>query len=184
MGREIRRVIPHWQHPEKDYPNHLMGRMEKGFRPLYDEPYISAITEWIKGHQLWEAGQHPRQLDGSEYAKGYRYFAEYEGDAPDHEYYRPDWKPEEMTWWQVYETVSEGTPVTPAFETREELVDYLVVNGDFWDQKRRAEGTSIMECSPWPRKQAEAFVFGDGWAPSLIVENGVVKSGVEALYDK
>jgi hypothetical protein len=40
-----------------------------------------------------------------------------------------------------------------------------------------------MPCDPWPRKQAESFVFGSGWAPSLIVENGVVKTGVEAMAD-
>ena len=87
-----------------------------------------------------------------------------------------------MTWWQVYETVSEGTPVTPPFETREELVEYLVANGDFWDQKRRTEGRSSMPCEPWPRKQAESFVFGSGWSPSLVVANGRVMSGVEAIH--
>jgi hypothetical protein len=90
--------------------------------------------------------------------------------------------PQEMTWYQVYETVSEGTPVTPPFETQSELVEYLVANGDFWDQRCRKEGSSIMECAPWSRKQAEAFVYGPGWAPSLIStpETGLV-TGVQYL---
>lgn len=73
-----------------------------------------------------------------------------------------DWTPTEPPigdWWQVWETVSEGSPVTPAFATREELIDYLVANGDAWDQKRGDGG--------WSRENAESFV-GDGWAPSLI----------------
>lgn len=92
--------------------------------------------------------------------------------------YRPDWKPEEATWFQMYETVSEGTPVTPPFETREELVEYLVANGCFWDQKRRARGLSgdWMRCSPWTREEATKFVFGDGWMPSMTVQNGEINT--------
>lgn len=174
MGRQIRRVIPNWQHPEESN-----GR----FRPLFDESYREAITKWIEEHQLWEAGKHPDQLDKTSSAKEYRYFAEWNGDAPDVKYYRPDWKPEEATWYQVYETVSEGTPVTPPFETREELVEYLVANGDFWDQKRRSEGHASMPCEPWTRQQAESFVFGGGWAPSLVVSDGRIMSGVEAMAE-
>ena len=31
--------------------------------------------------------------------------------------------------WQVWETVSGGSPVTPVFASAEELIDYLVENG-------------------------------------------------------
>lgn len=62
-------------------------------------------------------------------------------------------------WWQVWETVSEGSPVTPAFKTDTALVDYLVANGDAWDQKRGKGG--------WPRPAATRFVKA-GWAPSMV----------------
>lgn len=52
--------------------------------------------------------------------------------------------------WQVWENVSEGSPVTPVFATEAELVEYLVAGGDAWDRKRGAPG--------WSRKDAEAFV--------------------------
>lgn len=149
-----------------------MRTEEECYRPLFDTPYIEAMNQWIIEHELWEKGEHPDQKNGE--CGEYRYYAQWARNPPDVEYYRPDWKPEEMTWFQVYETVSEGTPVTPPFATREELVDYLVTNGDYWDQYRDAE-------VPWSRKQAEAFVFGGGSAPSLIIENGIVKTGVEAL---
>lgn len=158
------------------------GRTEQSFQPMRDRPYIEAITEWIKDHEAWERGDHEGQIKYGHTKEEYPHYANYGGNAPDVEYYRPNWKPEEMTWWQVYETVSEGTPVTPPFATQAELVDYLVANGDTWDQQRRAEGNSSMNCEPWPRKQAEAFVYGNGWAPSLVMKNGVVSSGVEALY--
>ncbi len=182
MGREIRRVIPNWEHPKRTKWNPFTGREEEGYQPLRDEAYGPVMAEWIENHELWERGEHPDQKDDG--TTECRYYVQWLGSTPNWEYYRPDWKPEEATWWQVYETVSEGTPVTPPFATREELVEYLVENGDFWDQKRRKEGPLLgfqMPSDPWPRKQAEAFVFGDGWASTLIAENGVVKTGVEAI---
>lgn len=61
--------------------------------------------------------------------------------------------------WQVWETVSEGSPITPVFDTREALIDYLVEGGDGWDRKRGDGG--------WTRENAESFV-SHAWAPSLI----------------
>lgn len=159
MGREIRRVPANWEHPKN----------ERGYKPLFDSPYIEAINEWIKAHKLWEKGKHPDQLDGS--GKEYEYYAQWSGDPPDIDYYRPNWKSEDATWFQMYETVSEGTPVTPPFATADELVNYLCNHGTFWDS------------NPWPRRRAEGFVKA-GWAPSLIStpETGVIR-GVE-MFDK
>ena len=60
----------------------------------------------------------------------------------------------------MYETVSEGTPVTPKFATKEELVEYLVTRGTFYD-------------GPWKRKVAEAFV-KEEWAPSMVINGGKI----------
>jgi len=175
MGRELRRVPKNWEHPKKeDKPD--------SYQPMFNESYINAITEWIESHKLWEEGKHPSQYSSC------KYYAEYAGCGPDVEYHRPNWKEDEMTWFQVYETVSEGTPVSPSFETGEELVEYLVKHGDFWDQSRR-EDQSLnpsrfdMPCDPWSRKAAESFVFGSGWAPSGIIINGKYMSGVEGIAD-
>lgn len=182
MGRELRRVIANWSHPQETKYDPWTRQEKTNYLPMHDRPWIEAIGEWIKNHELWEQGEHPDQK--KDYAKDCKYYAEYGGDAPKFKYYRPDWKKEDMTWYQVYETVSEGTPVTPAFATREELVEYLIFNGDFWDQQRRLEGNSIMDCQPWKRKTAEHFVFGDGWAPSLVftTERGC-QNGVDAMAD-
>lgn len=178
MGREIRRVPPNWQHPKTKRRNYATDQYEECYKPLYDNTYIDALNEWIENHNEWERGTH---RDFAEHSDKHRYYAQWAGNPPRVDYYRPKWAEGEATWFQVYETVTEGTPVTPPFATREELVDYLVANGDLWDQQRRARG-SEMPCDPWPRKQAEAFVFGDGRAPSLIISGGTVKTGVEAIY--
>ena len=83
------------------------------YQPMYDRSFVEAMDEWIVEYTLWKEGKHPDQpKDGK--LRGFDEFIDWIGGAPDFEYHRPEWKPEEMTWFQVYETVSEGTPVTPA----------------------------------------------------------------------
>lgn len=175
MGREIRRVPPNWNHPKE----HRAGREE--FKTMYDERYVDAAREWKEGFAKWESGLRPEYQSNGD---GYKWVPkeewssndiydsdmdwwEYKGTPGDRDDYRP-WSDEEATWFQVWETVSEGTPVTPPFATKEELVDYLTANGDFWDQARRKEGRSSMPCGPWDRAAAERFV-NAGSAPSLMV---------------
>lgn len=163
MGREIRRVPPNWQHPKKTRYDVMQRREVEGYQPLYDEPFGPAMREWIKGWEAWERGERPPYFDASTH--GHMQYWEYDCGPPDPRYYRPDWPEGAATWWQAYETVSEGTPVTPPFATQAELVDYLVANGDEWDQKRGNGG--------WSREAAESFV-GAGWAPSMVITGGKV----------
>lgn len=72
------------------------------------------------------------------------------------------WEPESLPTgegWQVWETVSEGSPVTPVFDTPEKLIDYLVTVG-IWDTKYSVEA-------------ATAFVMKKGWVPSSLYVAGV-----------
>jgi hypothetical protein len=157
MGREIRRVVPNWEHPKRQMWRPGRGYVDE-YQPMYDDAFAPKMREWYGEWEAWERGDKPADAISESYI-------DYNGPPPDPAYHRPDWKAEDMTWWQVYETVSEGTPVTPPFATPEELIDYLATNGDFWDQ-HRGDG-------PWPRANAEAFV-KSGWAPSMIVQNGEV----------
>lgn len=157
MGREVRMVPPNWQHPLIE----RYGRKDK--QPMFDRDFSVAKKMWIEGLMSWENKTHP---DFEEHGKEYEFW-EWEGDPPDPKYYRP-WKDDEATWYQVWETVSEGTPVTPPFEKREELVEYLIKHGDEWDQKRGEGG--------WSRKSAENFVMGDGWRPTIIMNDQGIKT--------
>ena len=65
--------------------------------------------------------------------------------------------PPEGDGWQVWQTVGEGSPITPVFPTAETLVDYLSTYGTIWDQERATRGSS-MPSGPWRREAAEAFV--------------------------
>lgn len=164
MSREVRRVPPNWQHPTTEEYDPFRRRTEARKQPMYDETFAQAAAEWKAGFAKWEAGERPAYCSAPELE-----FWEYHGAPPDREYYRP-WADEEATWFQVWETVSEGTPVTPPFATQDELVDYLVSNGDEWDERRGNGG--------WPRTAAERFV-GMGWAPSMVVVNS--EAGTEVF---
>jgi hypothetical protein len=65
----------------------------------------------------------------------------------------------------LYEGVSEGTPLTPPFAEKEDLIKYLVNEGDFWGDK-------------WSEKSARNVVM-DEYAPSAIFSYGVMKSSNE-----
>lgn len=175
MGRKIRMVPANWEHPTtKD----AYGRDR--LQPMLDETFASARKEWMDELAKWEAGERPSYFDASEHPADIAYW-EYNSTPPDRAYYRP-WSDEEATWFQLWETVTEGTPVSPPFETADELVEYLAEHGDFWDQKRCKEpdwarlwgGTPGV--SGWGREAAERFVKA-GWAPSMIVADGHVIDG-------
>lgn len=162
MGREIRMVPPNWSHPKDD-----RGQL----RPMFNQNFTDVFAKWLTDFDRIRAG-HLTDLERECYAEpGMNPLAEWlhdEGSPPRPDGYRP-WLDSEATWFQVWETVSEGTPVTPPFESRSELVDYLVKNGDFWDQRRGNGGYS--------REQAEAFV-NAGWAPSMVISGGQMATGI------
>jgi hypothetical protein len=94
MGREIRRVIPNWEHPKKEVLDYRTGQRTEQYQPLYDEPFAPKMREWYAAWEAWERGERPT---GSE---GVATYWEWDNGPPDPLYSRPDWKPEEMTWWQ------------------------------------------------------------------------------------
>lgn len=69
--------------------------------------------------------------------------------------------PPEGEGWQLWETVSEGSPVSPVLPTREAFIEYLMSLGS-------------------TRSAAEAFVT-QGWVPSGVsMGGGPIVSGIEA----
>lgn len=82
-----------------------------------------------------------------------------------------DWQSKEPPagdGYQIWETVSEGSPISPVFTTSEELASYMVANP--WGAD---EGSSY---ESWMK-----FINGPGWAPSMVIADGVVLSGPDAV---
>jgi len=63
--------------------------------------------------------------------------------------------------WQVWETVSEGSPVSPVFDSPDALIAHLVTDG-------------------YSLEAASNFVNSSGWAPSMMAVDGVMYSDIEA----
>lgn len=93
-----------------------------------------------------------------------------EREKPDPDHYMPVFDvPEDELGWCLYQTVSEGTPVTPVFATAAELVDHLCTVGQDWDQV------------PMRRASAQAIVDSGGTCGSMLVVGGhLYKSDVDA----
>jgi hypothetical protein len=146
MGREIRQVPPDWEHPKAQHP------WGYDYTPLLDESYEEALEEWEEKKRAWDAGERPKWFIEPPHGESYT-FEEYEGEAPNPDYYRPRWPEESRTHIQIYETVSEGTPVSPVFSDKEEAIEWVIEN--------------------WGRSPDAARQFVEtGWAPSFVMNVG------------
>ena len=155
MSREVRKVPSDWSHPRR--PN---GSLQ----PMFNEDYETAANEWLDNCALWSSGKHPSQ--SGEYASDTPYYWEYDGNPPDPEYYMPKFDPEQCTYFQMYETCSEGTPISPPMKTPQLLARWLADTG----ASSFADMTATYD--QW-LDTIEA-----GWAVSAVMVDGELKSGV------
>lgn len=142
MGREVRKVPKDWQHPSD-----RNGKC----KPLHDG--YNADIEKFKS--LIEK-------EGVEYA------IDYFGGGPQRENYMPDWPESERTHLMMYENTSEGTPISPAFETAQELARWLA------DNEASSFGNMTATYEQW------LSMIDDGYAPSMVIAGNKMMSGVEA----
>lgn len=173
MGREIRRVPADWQHPR------YFGAYQDGrprYVPLHDG-LTKDIADWDEGSAKWSEGlrkDYSAEFDGSGWkpreSDDGESFVEWTGERPKAEEYMPDWPAEQRTHLMMYETCSEGTPISPAFETPEELAHWLA------DNNASAFGSATATYEQW------LATCRSGWAPSGIFTpaTGMI-SGVEGL---
>lgn len=77
--------------------------------------------------------------------------------------------------WQVWETVSDGSPITPVLPTAEALVEYLCTVGTTWDQRAARERDE-----PLPSREACRKFVKAGWVPSAMFVGGRMLSGIHA----
>lgn len=161
MGREVRKVPADWQHPIDS----RTGR----FKPMHAESYDQAAEDYLENCILWASGKHPDQIKHKPIAS--KYYWEWEGNPPDSEYYAPEIPEDQKTHFMMYETTSEGTPISPAFATPELLARWLSGNGAsaFGDQTASYEG--------WLR------ICRGGYAPDMVSDGGQMQSGVEAFKE-
>ena len=93
---------------------------------------------------------------------------EYFGRAPNKNDYMPEWSKKKANYLMMYEDCTEGTPISPAFKSPEELAQWLA------DNNASAFGGMTATYEQW------LATCKAGWVPSAMVINGVLKSGVES----
>ena len=74
--------------------------------------------------------------------------------------------------YQIWETVSEGSPISPVFEKPEDLAQWMVSND-------RREATADMTYNDWL-----VFITKGQMAPTVIFCNGKMMSGTKAVAEK
>ena len=146
MSREMRRVPANWQHPQV-----AKFALNAEYRKLTYIPLakhsdlLDAIKRLKEEARLGESVLY-KLLDEYAYCKGV---------------YMPDFGTE-ATHYMMYETCSEGTPISPAFETPEELARWLTVS------RASMFGDTTGTYEQWLR-----IAKGDGECVGLMIEAGV-----------
>lgn len=118
IHRQVRRVPAGWQHPRNPDGTYI---------PLFDgATFIIRCLNWDRDAAAWNRGEFPDYADQESRRMS---FAEWDGERPDPADYTPIWTEAEGTHLMMYECTTEGTPVSPAFATAEELARWLTDNG-------------------------------------------------------
>jgi hypothetical protein len=150
-------VPPGWEHPKT-----ANGR----FIPLYGRSFAKDAARWDAEKAKWAAGEFPKYASADSRKLS---FEEWDGQRPRPENYMPDWPSEELTHLQMYENTSEGTPISPVMASPEQLARWLA------DNNASAFGPMKATYEEWLR------VCRGGYAPSMVVTDGIISSGVSGL---
>lgn len=127
MGREVRRVPANWEHPRytiEDSPDEpWIGTI----RCLLSD-YPGAIARWDRRAEKWPLVEDFQSGGWKPYEGERQSFVDYAGPRPDPVNYMPVWSADECTHLMMYETTTEGSPISPSFATPEELARWLTDN--------------------------------------------------------
>jgi hypothetical protein len=155
-----------WDHPKDGRGSYI---------PLRHGSYSKAAAEWDEENAAWDRGE---RLDYSTWPEKRTFkprdttksetYEEYAGSRPVQSEYMPEFPEGAATMLMMYENTSEGTPISPEFETPEELARWLADNG------ASAFGGMTETYDQW------LATCRSGWAPSAVICGGQMMSGVEA----
>lgn len=162
MGNEVRRVPANWKHPQNE---------QGAYIPLFDgASFMRKLMNWDDGLVQWQAGYRPDNQGGwkphdvETWGVTYTRWVE---ERPDQRDYMPVWSAEVAHHLMMYDCTSEGTPISPAFKTAEELARWLADTGAnaFAGRTASYEG--------W------LATIQKGWSWGLVAQNGQTMTGVD-----
>lgn len=116
------------------------------------------------------AGLDPEAWGVCPTCKGHASIEKYEGQRAEVEAWEPT-EPPEGDGWQLWETVSEGSPISPVFPSAEELARWMASPAYTWG--------AVKEDTDRPTYEAALRFVQAGWAPTGVVTPAGVVSGVD-----
>lgn len=128
MVREVRMVPPGWSHPRDGRGKYI---------PLMGGSYGEAAREWDEGWAAWQRDEtenysaqdgEPKWEPKPPAAWNCTSYTDWHGGRPSPDDYMPEFAPGTATMLVMYENVTEGTPISPAFATPQELARWLAGN--------------------------------------------------------
>lgn len=161
MGREIRRVPKDWNHP-KNRDGH--------FVPLYDDDYETACQEWWNKALAWQSAENTDDAKDEN-----PWYWDWDGMPPDKELYRPTFEAAADSY-QIYETVSEGTPVSPVFDSQEVMIEWMTSPIDRHSEWNRgmSDWQSMQGMTP---EQARTFCENGSSFSMMVMPGQGIKAG-------
>lgn len=122
-----------------------------------------AINQWIVvGAECKRLGV-PSECD---HCKGEGHIWETPEDKAAYDAWEPS-EPPAGDGYQIWETVSEGSPISPVLATPEALAQHMA--GRKWGADQGSSYESWL-----------AFINGPGWAPSMVMDSSGLHSGPDA----
>lgn len=125
MGREIRQVTAKWRHPKQH------GK----YIPLFGNSFREELARWNKHKKKWDQGFMESFENRGQWVpipEDYKdiSYEDWDGEKPNKRDYMPEWKNKEKTHIQLYETTTEGTPISPVFAKKdfEKLCEYAATH--------------------------------------------------------
>lgn len=148
------------------------------YKAQHEGCYHKAFDEWVEERNKWNEGyrldwtQDGRVFIPKDIKDKNLSFEDWTGEAPDSRYYMKQFPENEKTHLMMFETCSEGTPISPAFKTEEELAKWLA------DNKASASGDMTTNYEAWLK------MIKNGSSCAMVIINNKIMSGVEACsYD-
>ena len=179
MGRQLKRVALDFNHPlNKRWPGFInpwddhSGECESCEGTGYSEEAMAVAATLDRHGRFEKVRAHCVDLGLAHLCPTCKGNGE-TFDTPEAEAACEAWEPTEPPageGWQMWETVSEGSPISPVFATPEELAHWLTYTPHSWNN-----GDTSYKA--WLR-----MIRGDGWAFSFGGRAGQLQSGVECLY--
>lgn len=165
MGREVRRVPEGWQHP-RDENGHFIPLLKA------KETFEEKLRKWKIRKAAWDLGIKINWEDKLSWrTKDEDYpFEDYDGSEPKREDYMPYWPEHMCTYLVMYETTSEGTPISPGFKTPEALADWL------FRSRASAFGDMTATYEQWLATIKQGFAPSAVFSPSRGLQSGVAAS--------